>query len=113
MYSDPLLALEHDVAKYIVRTARNLGEGPIPGPLRPMLIRDLYGREGEPGPSQRFEEHAAALDAHRRDQCEADFLRLAELEVQVRGGEDDATDEALTLARAIASRIQEARTEQP
>ncbi|MFT5356072.1 MAG: hypothetical protein ACI9KE_003295 [Polyangiales bacterium] len=111
--SSPLLALEHDVAKYIVRTARNLPEGPIPKGLRSMLIRDLYGREGEAGPSQRFEEHAAALDAARRDQCVADFRRLSELEVQVRGGENDATHEAITLARSIAARIHEAKLEQP
>lgn len=112
MYSDPLLALEHDVAKYIVRTARNLRDGPVPSPLRAMLVRDLYGREGEPGPSQRFEENAAALDTQRRDKCASDFLRLAELETQVRVGDDDATQEALTLARAIARRIHEARSEQ-
>lgn len=113
MYAEPLLALEHDVAKYIVRTARNLSEGPVPLPLRAMLIRDLYGREGEPGPAERFEEGAAALDGQRRDECASDFLRLAELEGQVRAGEDGAIQEALTLARAIARRIHEARSELP
>ena len=100
------------MAKYIVRTARNLGEGPVPKALRSMLLRDLYGREGEPGPAQRFHEHAAVLDALRRDQCAGDFLRLADLERQVRAGDDDATHEALTLARSIAQRIHEARSEQ-
>lgn len=113
MHSDPLVALEHDVAKYIVRTARNLAEGPVPVPLRAMLVRDLYGREGEPGPAERFGGSSFALDAQRRDECESDFLRLATLEVLVREGDEAATQEALTLARAIARRIHEARSEQP
>lgn len=111
MSVSPLLALEHDVAKYILRTSQNLPPGPMPAALRPMLIRDLYGRDGEAGPYERFEEHSAALDVPRRDQCSADFSRLAELEAQVRAGESEATQEALTLARAIATRIRAARQE--
>ena len=107
--TEALRALEHDVAKYILRTARNLPEGaPVPESLRPLLLRDLFGRGGEAGPAERFEEHAGALEPEVREACRVDFVGLGALRAAVEEGDEDATRKALEFARSVAQRIRRA-----
>jgi hypothetical protein len=110
--------LVHDVAKYVARTARNIGAGPWSPDLVAMLCRDLFalprGRA-----SAVFEELARLIEDVMGPQ--AAFARVREqlaridaLEVAVRQGEPAALARAVAAAlaveeglRAFARRLQE------
>ena len=65
-----LLALVHDVGKYLARTARNLGQNPalpLPSSLLQMLISDLYeGKQGK-RPSVHFAQVLALVPTLKSD----------------------------------------------
>ncbi len=102
-----ILSLVHDVGKYLVRTARNLGQTPalpLPGALLQMLVTDLYeGKQGK-RPSAHFSEVVASVPSLKAD------ARLATISVLLQ--ELDADEEAVreqngpAVYRAIAKALQ-------
>jgi hypothetical protein len=98
-----LARLVHDVAKYVARTARNLGAGPIPAPLLPMLAKDLYALDGHDRASSVFEARAREVHGHEDTLAfvRARFAEIDALESAVRAGDEGAARRAAALAREI------------
>jgi len=98
--------LVHDVAKYISRTARNLGVQENADALLPLLVKDLYAtRDGQPA-SRVFEERIRPLlpliDDHTTIQYCRDMLtRIDRLEIRLREGEQNAVRTAACLAMEV------------
>lgn len=101
--------LVHDVAKYVARTARNVGAGPLDPDLVAMLCRDLFalprGRA-----SAVFEELARPLEeALGRQpafaQVRERFRQIDALEAAVRAGEATALAHAVAAALAVADTL--------
>ncbi len=96
----PTLAktLLHDIGKYGARAARNFRDDP-PTALVQMLVRDLYGREGEPTLSERF----AILDPgdEALSETRTHLRAIDALRAEVTSGDADAAIRAARHARAI------------
>lgn len=101
--------LVHDVAKYVARTARNIGAEPLAPDLVAMLCRDLFalprGRA-----SLVFEELARPLeDLVGQDPALArareHLARIDALEVAVRQGEPAALARAVAAALAVEESV--------
>ena len=104
MSRDGASRLAHDVGKYISRIARNVpAAGPMPAPLVPLLVKDLYAMPGNQRASALFDELApehASLSPARRALAEIDRL-----EAQVRAGENAACLRACQLALEVEATI--------
>jgi hypothetical protein len=101
--------LVHDVAKYVARTARNVGAGPLEPDLVAMLCRDLFalprGRA-----SAVFEELARPLEETLGrqpafTQVRERFRQIDALEAAVRAGEATALAHAVAAALAVADTV--------
>jgi hypothetical protein len=109
--------LAHDVGKYVARIAHNIGEGPIPATLLPLLLRDLYELVGTKPASRVLAERTEALpDCPELAGARAALAAIDALEMRVRAGEEAAIREAAALAlsverslRALVQRIREER----
>jgi hypothetical protein len=107
--------LSHDVGKYIARIAHNIGDGPIPGALAPLLARDLYELPGGRAASDVLAERSKNLpEAPELAAARADLAAIDALEPRVRAAEDAALREAAALAlrverslRTLALRMRE------
>ena len=95
-----LARLRHDVAKYIVRVAQNVG-AEVPASLAPLLLRDVYGA------AEAFERDRLCLSDKARAQCDEAFAALRQLEPSARAGELASLRRVLMHARAIARAIDE------
>jgi hypothetical protein len=110
--SSALARLVHDVGKHGSRAARNLPNGPVPSVLVDMLLVDLYGRDGEPRVSARFDALAppvgedATLDRVRGLLSEIDAL-----EAGVRDADEGAIRRAAELALAVDAALRDAARE--
>jgi hypothetical protein len=100
--------LRHDIGKYLVRVARNLGDGPIPASLVDLLIRDLYESPGGGRPSHAFAARANAIDAAFATKIGACFARLDALEDDVRRRDELALRTAADLALEIGAALEAA-----
>ncbi len=97
--------LLHDVAKYIVRTSQNVpADAPLPAPLLPLLIADLYG-EDAPSPRAAYRTLGSALTGAERGTVDGLWARLDALEDGVRAGEAEATAKAMAVATEIAGTL--------
>jgi hypothetical protein len=104
--AEPIAALcarlVHDVGKHVSRTARNLPAGPLSEELRRLCVRDLFGREGEPGASKRFRELSAPLEQlandERLEECRVLLGRIDALEAAIRLGDEAALRRAAEMA---------------
>ena len=105
--------LRHDVGKYIARTARNLEQREVSGPLLGLLIEDLFAIDGEHKASARFETLAAPLFAMGGDpqleQCRELLRYIDENEENIRRGESAAVRNAAAAALEIERLLSELR----
>ncbi|MFK7987917.1 MAG: hypothetical protein AB8I08_18000 [Sandaracinaceae bacterium] len=93
--------LAHDVGKYVARIARNVPAGaPVPAPLLPLLVKDLYERPGAD-----FASLSAGLEHPDVAVARAHLGRLDALESAVREGQPDACVEACGLALQIEAAL--------
>ncbi len=94
--------LSHDVGKYVARIAHNIGEGPIPEALAPLLARDLYALPGDRRASAVFAELTTQTpDAEELREARAHLEAIDALETRVRAGEEHAMREAARHALAV------------
>jgi hypothetical protein len=95
--------LAHDVGRYVARVAHNIAKGEdVPGPLLPMLVRDLYALPSGARASARFDELAEGLPPDEAlTQARALLAAIDALEPAVRAGEPMACREACAHAREV------------
>lgn len=94
----------HDVGKQVVRTARNVGPGPLPPVLLRMLVSDLYALDGATSPeraSVRLARISDGLDHPRLAEARAALAAIDALEARVRVGDATAIARAIELARSV------------
>ena len=101
-----MTAMVHDVGKYLARTARNLGPGPVPRPVAEMLARDLYALADQERASAVFERLAAGLEpSPLLVEVRALLSEIDRLEPAVRAAEDAALRRAAGLAIEVERRL--------
>jgi hypothetical protein len=104
-----LTSLLHDIGKHIIRCAKNLRDNPLL-PLSDsvfrLLIADLYGKETEPKPSEKFRE---TVRKYRLYETYPDLAHVADLFFQIEGLEmlvRDRETSAIQLAMELAIRVE-------
>lgn len=100
----------HDVGKQVVRTARNVGPGPLPPTLLLMLVSDLYALGGAASPeraSSRFARISDGLDHPRLAEARDALEAIDALEARVRDGDATAIARAIELARTVEATLRE------
>lgn len=98
----------HDVGKYVARTAMNVPAGaPVPPALAELLLRDVYGRSGEPRMSATFDALVGATDDAALTECRERLRAMDGLEDAARAGDAEALETLAALARAVAERLKE------
>ncbi len=99
--TDALRRLAHDVGKYVARTARNLPPGRPAAPLHAMLVADLYGAPGAPGPLAVFDALSKGIDEPAVEAARERLRAIGGLEDDVRRGDGAAIERAAALALEV------------
>lgn len=96
----------HDVGKYIARTATNLKDGtPVTPVLADMLLRDVYGRPGEPRMSETFDALVPTPDDPVLADCRECLRAIDALEADARVRDPDALAKVAAIAREVAAKL--------